>query len=549
MTSAPGFPPDGEIPSPGSEGGAAPDLTRPGASCPLSATLEASPDPALVATTTGIRRRGQRGLRVDLALRNSRAARRGEPRRHLRGRRRGAARGCCRIGGPSRGTGERWLGDGSEIELRLSARRLRDPASSDERLVVFASDVTAARRLERAAAVLGTTLDAGPVDGFFDRLTAGLADTLRMEMVVVGRLEEGEPPRVRTLAVRAGGSPAEPFTYELHGAPCEQVVGRVPCVFQSRVAELFPEDPLLSQNGLSSYVGVPLTTADGSSLGLLAALSRRPLHDGESAARALGLFAARAVAEIERREARLDEGRREEESRRLVASIPVGLHRYRLEGDGRLVFVGANPAADAILGVDNRQFVGRTIEEAFPALVGTRVPEAYRRAAIEGAPWRSEEVTYADGRIAGAFLVQAFQTAPVGDGGGVPRHLGAPARRGGAARTGSAPREAQPDPEDLRARPGDPRRGTGAGRADRARLRGARRGPRLRLRLGRPAGRAGERGPPRGCVQALRPGSLPDRPQDSPRRSVVRQGGFPEGNGGPGRFQYRATWSVPSVRR
>ena len=54
MTSAPGFPPNGEIPSPGSEGGTASDLTRPGASCPLSAALEASPDPALVATTNGV---------------------------------------------------------------------------------------------------------------------------------------------------------------------------------------------------------------------------------------------------------------------------------------------------------------------------------------------------------------------------------------------------------------------------------------------------------------------------------------------------------------
>ena len=411
MSSAPGFPPNGEAPSPGSEGGEARDRTGFGALFPLSATLEASPDPALVATTTGTIvtvneafaatwRPGTAGRPEGKSLASVFAV--------------GAAELLDEVAahGAFSGDGRALLGDGSEIELRLSARRLRDPASSDERLVVFASDVTAACRLERAAAVLGTALDAGPVDGFFDRLAAGLADTLRMEMVVVGRLEEGEPLRVRTLAVRAGGLPAEPFTYELHGAPCEQVVGGVPCVFQSRVAELFPGDPLLSKNGLSSYVGVPLTTAGGSPLGLLAALSRRPLHDGLSAARALGLFAARAVAEIERREARLEEGRRGEESRRLVASIPVGLHRYRLERDGRLVFVGANPAADAILGVDNRQFVGRTIEEAFPALAGTQVPEAYRRSAIEGAPWRGEELTYADGQIAGAFLVQAFQTGP-----------------------------------------------------------------------------------------------------------------------------------------
>jgi GAF domain-containing protein len=157
---------------------------------------------------------------------------------------------------------------------------------------------------------------------------------------------------------------------------------------------------------------VPLVASDGRPLGLLAALSRRPLRDGDSATRALGLFAARAAAEIERLEARREEERREEESRRLVASIPVGLHRYRLREDGRLVFTGANPAAGTILGIDHAPFVGRMLEEAFPALSGTSIPAAYRRAAADGTPWRSEEVAYADGRVAGAFFVQAFQTAP-----------------------------------------------------------------------------------------------------------------------------------------
>lgn len=301
--------------------------------------------------------------------------------------------------------------DGAEVELRLSARSRRAGDAPPTWIAVFATDVTAALRLERAATVLG----AAPGDGgrdFFDELAAGLARTLRMEMTLVGRLEPGEPNRVRTLAVSLDGAPLPPFTYGLRGAPCAEVVGRVPCVFSSRVAELFPEDAVLAERGFSSYVGVPLRRTDGAPLGLLAALSRRPLHDGPSASRALGLFAARAAAEIERREAREEEARREEESRRIVRSIPVGLHRYRLDGDGRLVFSGWNPAADAILGIDHRELAGRAIEDAFPSLAGTEIPEAYRRAAADGTPWHTEEVSYADRRVAGAYLVQAFQTAP-----------------------------------------------------------------------------------------------------------------------------------------
>jgi two-component system, cell cycle sensor histidine kinase and response regulator CckA len=102
----------------------------------------------------------------------------------------------------------------------------------------------------------------------------------------------------------------------------------------------------------------------------------------------------------------------EERFRSIVQSSPMGMHLYSLEADGRLVFRGANPAADAILRVDHSHFVGRTIEDVFPALAGTEVPQRYRRACAAGEPWQTEQIDYADERIRGAFEVHAFQTAP-----------------------------------------------------------------------------------------------------------------------------------------
>jgi PAS domain S-box-containing protein len=102
----------------------------------------------------------------------------------------------------------------------------------------------------------------------------------------------------------------------------------------------------------------------------------------------------------------------EEKFRNIVESSPMGIHMYQLEPDGRLVFSGANPAADTKLGVDNSQFVGKTIEEAFPPLADTEVPQRYREAAAEGTPWYTEQITYEDEQIVGAFEVHAFQTSP-----------------------------------------------------------------------------------------------------------------------------------------
>ena len=96
----------------------------------------------------------------------------------------------------------------------------------------------------------------------------------------------------------------------------------------------------------------------------------------------------------------------------VVEASPLGMHIYRLEAGDRLIFAGANPAADRILNVSNAPFVGKTIEEAFPPLVETEVPRRYREAAAEGRPWHTEQIFYEDQQILGAYEVHAFQIAP-----------------------------------------------------------------------------------------------------------------------------------------
>jgi len=110
---------------------------------------------------------------------------------------------------------------------------------------------------------------------------------------------------------------------------------------------------------------------------------------------------------------RAEEAQRESEAtfRNIVQGSPMGIHLYRLDEDDRLIFIGASPAADRLLGVDNSQFIGMTCEEAFPPLRGTEIPERYRRAARFGETWQVEHVNYAANGIAGVFEIHAFQMA------------------------------------------------------------------------------------------------------------------------------------------
>jgi len=98
--------------------------------------------------------------------------------------------------------------------------------------------------------------------------------------------------------------------------------------------------------------------------------------------------------------------------RQIIAKAPFGAHFYTLTKDGQLVFEGANPAASAMLAIDDRQLVGKPILEAFPGLAGTPIPEIYTRLAREGGEYHQDQVDYDEGVICGAFEIFAFQTVP-----------------------------------------------------------------------------------------------------------------------------------------
>lgn len=102
----------------------------------------------------------------------------------------------------------------------------------------------------------------------------------------------------------------------------------------------------------------------------------------------------------------------EERFRNIVEASPMGIHLYELQPSGELIFIGANPAADAILGISHGPLAGKRIEEAFPALEFTNIPDQYKDICTFGRPWQTEDLRYKDGVITGVFQVYAFQTSP-----------------------------------------------------------------------------------------------------------------------------------------
>jgi len=132
-----------------------------------------------------------------------------------------------------------------------------------------------------------------------DRIVEFLCEHFRLDLALVGELQEGG--MIQTRAVRLDGAKAPDFTYALQGTPCQKVTGQGPCMFKSDVAALFPNDEILEEMGLQGYVGVPVISRSGEPMGVLCGLSRSPLATLPLWDDVMSILAAKAAEELERR--------------------------------------------------------------------------------------------------------------------------------------------------------------------------------------------------------------------------------------------------------
>ncbi len=101
----------------------------------------------------------------------------------------------------------------------------------------------------------------------------------------------------------------------------------------------------------------------------------------------------------------------EERFRNIFDQSPLGIHMYRLDENGELIFTAANPAADRILGFDHTPRVGKTLADAFPGH-DSLVIERYLETAKSGDVWNDTITTYKNGQIDRAYSYTAFRTTP-----------------------------------------------------------------------------------------------------------------------------------------
>jgi signal transduction histidine kinase/FixJ family two-component response regulator len=171
-----------------------------------------------------------------------------------------------------------------ELELRLAARKI---AQMDAALIEVTKGVSQATG-----------------EAFFYSLVQQLTKALGVDYAFIGELIATGEDKVNTLAVCAHNQIIDNIEYSLLNTPCKQVIkqGKLCCYPQGILAQ-FPDNHLLAQMEVESYIATPLLDSTGCVVGLLGVMHRKPLENIQLAESLLTIFATRATAELERKRA------------------------------------------------------------------------------------------------------------------------------------------------------------------------------------------------------------------------------------------------------
>lgn len=134
---------------------------------------------------------------------------------------------------------------------------------------------------------------------FLPMLVQRIAAILGVDYCLIAKTNVNAP-EAETLAMWGQGRLLENIRYTLKGTPCETVPERDPCIYAEGVCQAFPDDKLLVQLGVESYLGMPILTTSGEKIGILSVMATSSLKMPEIGREVLRIAAAQVGAELER---------------------------------------------------------------------------------------------------------------------------------------------------------------------------------------------------------------------------------------------------------
>ncbi|GAM28889.1 hypothetical protein SAMD00019534_120650 [Acytostelium subglobosum LB1] len=109
------------------------------------------------------------------------------------------------------------------------------------------------------------------------------------------------PDTGMTLSFCRDGVIQKNMEYQLPGTPCYELHRRKPVYYSNNLIQAFPEDKWLEDNGIESYLGIPLMDSTGEMLGHLTVMSNKTINSDIIHTSLMAAVANKITMELERR--------------------------------------------------------------------------------------------------------------------------------------------------------------------------------------------------------------------------------------------------------
>lgn len=241
--------------------------------------------------------------------------------------------------------------------------------SKPNSVVVTFTDITVEYNFKSRLNKINHSLDFLSGTKYLNELTSCLGKVLKPEHCFIGKYSNNFD-QVETLSYW-NEELKENFNYDLDNTPCKNVSTGKICIFNGNVQLVYPNDKILKDWNIVSYIGVPLKDKNAKPLGILALLFRSKINDIEQISRIVKLYSSRSAVEIERLEYEKELENRQKFIETLFDTIPYPIFAK----DSKLKYINCNKAFEDYFDTSIEKIRGKSVFEVYPSYLAYQYNE------------------------------------------------------------------------------------------------------------------------------------------------------------------------------
>jgi PAS domain S-box-containing protein len=224
-------------------------------------------------------------------------------------------------------------------------------------ILLSSRNLTDVTRYKTQIESITSTLSGHTGGRFFQELVIKVSEITGFTYAMIASLDSSKNS-ANTLAISKNGIIQDNFDYSLKGTPSYETFQKDFCIYEDDVASLFPEDIMLTEEGIESYIGTLLKSSSGEAIGILALMNSFP-SNRQNSDEILSIFSSRAASELERLTFEKNLIIAQKRLTLHIDNIPLGIIKL----DNNLTILQWNKAAESIFGFASHEIIGTCATE------------------------------------------------------------------------------------------------------------------------------------------------------------------------------------------